>query len=169
MASRAMVYLTGANQVTEESLVHPSIDAAGTVAVIIGDDVAGADWLGTAPRNRARWVYQLEILPEPPIVRSEEDPWPTWPRTLRTNRPIRTVASDCSRYRPSSWSATTPGGFGRASRAGVRHHLDHRTRYAGPEASVILELCCELVLLVFGFVGIEPQGAVTHLGLALTG
>lgn len=79
-----MAYLTGANQPTEGSLVRPPIDAAGKAVVIIGGGDTGADCLGTAHRQGTRSVHQLEILPEPPIVRSEEDPWPTWPRILRT-------------------------------------------------------------------------------------
>ncbi len=81
---QAMEYLTGANQATEGSLGRPPIDAAGKVVVIIGGGDTGADCLGTAHRQGARSVHQLEILPEPPTSRSEEDPWPTWPRILRT-------------------------------------------------------------------------------------
>jgi len=58
--------------------------ATGRRVVILGGGDTGADCLGTAHRQRALSVHQLEILPEPPAERAPQTPWPMWPLVLRT-------------------------------------------------------------------------------------
>jgi glutamate synthase (NADPH/NADH) small chain len=166
---QAMAYLTGANQATEGSLVRPPIDAAGKAVVIIGGGDTGADCLGTAHRQGARSVHQLEILPEPPIVRSEEDPWPTWPRILRTY-PAHEEGGQRLFSVSTAELVGDDTGQVRALRADQVRAVTSTTGRGTfePVAGVTLELRCELVLLALGFSGPEPQGAVTDLGLALT-
>jgi glutamate synthase (NADPH/NADH) small chain len=53
--------------------------------VIIGGGDTGADCLGTAHRQGAAQIAQLEIMPEPPQSRPESTPWPTWPLIYRTS------------------------------------------------------------------------------------
>ncbi len=81
----AMEYLKPANLVREGSLALTPIDAKGKHVIIIGGGDTGADCLGTAHRQGAASVVQLEILPEPPGVRPEDNPWPTWPVILRSS------------------------------------------------------------------------------------
>ena len=59
------------------------ITAAGKKVVVIGGGDTGSDCIGTARRQGALDVVQLEILPEPPAARSESTPWPQWPLMLR--------------------------------------------------------------------------------------
>ena len=61
-----MEYLPLANRVQEGDLAQAPIDAAGKHVVIIGGGDTGADCLGTAHRQGAASVTQLEILPQPP-------------------------------------------------------------------------------------------------------
>ena len=63
---------------------HPSTPAGKRVVIIGGGDT-GADCLGTAHRQGAASVHQLEILPRPPDERPDDNPWPTWPLILRTS------------------------------------------------------------------------------------
>jgi len=163
---QAMAYLTGANQATEGSLVRPPIDAAGKAVVIIGGGDTGADCLGTAHRQGARSVHQLEILPEPPIVRSEEDPWPTWPRILRTY-PAHEEGGQRLFSVSTAELVGDDTGQVRALRADQVRAVTSTTGRGTfePVAGVTLELRSELAL---GFSGPEPQGTVTDLGLALT-
>ena len=60
------------------------ISACGKRVVVIGGGDTGADCVGTAHRQKARSVLQLELLPKPPDARSPSTPWPLWPLQLRT-------------------------------------------------------------------------------------
>ena len=61
------------------------ITAKGKKVVIIGGGDTGADCVGTAIRQGAAAVYQWELLPKPPVDREEDNPWPQWPRILRSS------------------------------------------------------------------------------------
>src|SRR5918993_2892003 len=81
----AMEYLVPANRVQLGDLQAPPISAEGKDVIIIGGGDTGADCLGTALRQGARSVTQLEIMPRPPQERASTTPWPTWPLQLRTS------------------------------------------------------------------------------------
>ena len=53
--------------------------------VVIGGGDTGADCVGTARRLGADKIVQIEILPKPPLERSLNNPWPTWPNILRSS------------------------------------------------------------------------------------
>jgi glutamate synthase (NADPH/NADH) small chain len=71
--------------VQEGDLQAPPITAEGKDVVIIGGGDTGADCLGTAIRQGARSITQLEIMPRPPQQRPDATPWPTWPLVYRTS------------------------------------------------------------------------------------
>ncbi len=81
---QAMEYLPWGNKVCEGDLTEPPITAEGKHVVIIGGGDTGADCLGTAHRQKAASVTQIEILPTPPDSRPSAQPWPTYPMILRT-------------------------------------------------------------------------------------
>ena len=82
---QAMEYLPGANRVQEGDIDMAPLDAAGKHVVIIGGGDTGADCLGTAHRQGAASVTQLEILATPPDARPTGQPWPTYPMTYRVS------------------------------------------------------------------------------------
>src|SRR5205814_7632468 len=82
---QAMEFLPWGNRVQLGDLDEPPITAAGKNVVIIGGGDTGADCLGTAHRQGARSVTQLEILPRPPAQRSDAMPWPTYPMIFRVS------------------------------------------------------------------------------------
>ncbi len=83
---QAMDYLTLQNQrVSSENTDAPDITATDKSVVVIGGGDTGADCLGTAIRQGARRVLQLEIMPRPPDQRDSATPWPLWPNRLRTS------------------------------------------------------------------------------------
>ncbi len=82
---QAMEYLPGANRVQEGDIDTAPLDAAGKHVVIIGGGDTGADCLGTAHRQGAASVTQLEILATPPDARPTGQPWPTYPMTYRVS------------------------------------------------------------------------------------
>jgi glutamate synthase (NADPH/NADH) small chain len=61
------------------------VSARGRDVVVIGGGDTGTDCVGTSIRHGARSVTQLEILPRPPDERAADNPWPQWPKTLKTD------------------------------------------------------------------------------------
>ncbi len=82
---QAMEYLPYANRFSLSEIENSPIDVAGKQVVIIGGGDTGADCLGTAHRQKAAKVTQLEIMPEPGISRSQNQPWPLYPNIFRVS------------------------------------------------------------------------------------
>jgi glutamate synthase (NADPH) small chain len=61
------------------------ISAKGKAVVVIGGGDTGTDCVGTSIRHGAKNVVQLEILARPPDERAADNPWPQWPKTLKTD------------------------------------------------------------------------------------
>ena len=80
----AVDYLTSATR-SVLGAGAPAIDAAGKDVVVIGGGDTGNDCLGTAVRQGARSVRQLEFLPCPPEERAAGDAWPQWPNVKKTD------------------------------------------------------------------------------------
>jgi glutamate synthase (NADPH/NADH) small chain len=59
------------------------ISAAGKNVIVIGGGDTGTDCVGTAIRQGAKSVVQLEILPRPPETRAADNPWPQWPKIYK--------------------------------------------------------------------------------------
>lgn len=79
----AMEYLT---QATKNLLTGSEfINAKGKNVVVVGGGDTGNDCVGTAVRHGAKSVIQLEIMPKPPEKRTEQNPWPEWPKVLLTD------------------------------------------------------------------------------------
>ncbi|MEV1008861.1 glutamate synthase subunit beta [Streptomyces sp. NPDC049881] len=80
---QAMEYLPLSNKVQEGDLVTSPISAEGKHVVVIGGGDTGADCVGTAHRQGAASVTQLEIMPRPGDDRPAHQPWPTFPMTYK--------------------------------------------------------------------------------------
>ncbi len=61
------------------------INAEGKDVIVIGGGDTGNDCLGTAMRQGCRSLNMFEILPQPPMKRASDNPWPEWPKVLRTD------------------------------------------------------------------------------------
>jgi glutamate synthase (NADPH) small chain len=83
----AMAYLSAQNKriIGEPLFVEEDITARDKNVVIIGGGDTGSDCLGTALRQCAASVYQIEIMPRAPEIRPPENPWPLWPRVDRVS------------------------------------------------------------------------------------
>lgn len=82
----AMDYLTQANRMNaKEKIETDLINAKNKKVVVIGGGDTGADCVGTAHRQGAKSVIQIELMPKPPECRSEDYPWPKYPFLLKTS------------------------------------------------------------------------------------
>ncbi|MEA4998803.1 MAG: glutamate synthase subunit beta [Candidatus Limiplasma sp.] len=83
----AVDYLTLATRhLLDTSVAVPAeMDARGKHVIIIGGGDTGTDCVGTALRQGCRTVHQLEIMPRPSEERADSNPWPEYPRTLKTD------------------------------------------------------------------------------------
>jgi len=164
----AMEFLPLANRVQEGTLEAPPITAEGRAVVIIGGGDTGADCLGTAHRQGAASVHQLEIMPRPPDDRDpDRNPWPTYPMVFKT-----TSAHEEGGERLYSVTTTEFVGDGQGRVKALRGHevemtfADGRPGFDKVEGTEF-ELPCELVLLAMGFVGPQRSGIVEQLGCEL--
>ena len=80
----AVDYLTAATKAVLSG-GEPAINARGRHVVVVGGGDTGNDCVGTALRQGCACVIQLEMMPAPPVARMANNPWPEWPRTLRTD------------------------------------------------------------------------------------
>jgi glutamate synthase (NADPH/NADH) small chain len=163
----AMEFLEQQNRrVAGESIV--GIDANGKHVIVLGGGDTGADCVGTSIRQGAASVLQLELMPQPPLVRMPNNPWPEWPLVLRTSTSHEEGVE-------RDWAVQT-----RAFR-GDRGHVtgleavrivreDGRIR---PIACSDFVIPCDLVLLAMGFTGpniaTDASGATTDEGIFAAG
>ena len=136
--------------------------ATGKRVAILGGGDTGADCLGTAHRQRALSVHQLEILPQPPQDRSPQTPWPLWPLMLRTE-------SSHEEGGMREWSAATVR-FAGDDQGNVSHL--HAIRVGPPPKFEPIpgsefELEVDLVLLALGFTGPARNQMIEELGIVL--
>ncbi|HTY73275.1 MAG TPA: glutamate synthase subunit beta [Actinomycetes bacterium] len=160
---QAMEFLPLANRVQQGDLVESPISAAGKDVVIIGGGDTGADCLGTAHRQGARSVTQLEILPTPPEQRPAGQPWPTYPLVYR-------VSSAHEEGGERLFSVSTKEFLGdeagrvRALRLVEVELVDGTFTEVERSERVIP---AQLVLLAMGFVGPETAGLLEQLKVQL--
>ena len=83
----AMDYLTQSNRrvAKEKFPADKLIDAKGKKVVVIGGGDTGADCVGTANRQGASCVVQIEVMPKPSECRTDDFPWPKYPLLLKTS------------------------------------------------------------------------------------
>ena len=166
----AMEYLTLQNRRCEGDHIpdHEFITAADKHVIIIGGGDTGADCLGTAHRQGARSVHQLELMPMPPRERAADNPWPQWPQIFRVSSAHeeggeRVYAVSTQRF------AGTPDGRVQTLHATKVEMVktDGRMQFVPVEGSEF-EIPADLVLLAMGFVGAEKGALLRDLGVTVT-
>ncbi|TWF75869.1 glutamate synthase (NADPH/NADH) small chain [Pseudonocardia hierapolitana] len=161
---QAMEYLPWANHVQQGDIDAPPITAEGKHVVIIGGGDTGADCLGTAHRQGAASVTQLEIMPTPPEKRTEGMPWPTYPMVYRVSSAHEEGGERLFSVNTTEFVADSDGKL-RALRI-VEVRRDESGRFVAIEGTE-KELPAQLVLLAMGFVGPEKGRLLADLGVEL--
>lgn len=160
---QAMDYLPDANRVARGQGVPHQVSATGKDVIIIGGGDTGADCLGTALRQGARSVTQLEILPQPPGERPEGQPWPTYPMIYRVSSAHEEGGERVYSVSTTEFVDDGTGTIGAIRLVDVELVAGRFTPVAGSER----QLPAQLVLLAMGFTGPQLDGVVSQLGLAL--
>lgn len=164
----AMDYLTAQNRLCAAEALDdiPRITARDKVVIVLGGGDTGSDCVGTARRQRAKRIYQLEILPQPPDSRPSDTPWPTWPRLMRTSS---SHEEGCERR----WSVMTKAFAGDSN--GVKELHACEVEWTQTNGSWKLRelpgteftLKADLILLALGFLHVTHDGLVNDLGLQI--
>lgn len=143
------------------------IDAKGKEVLVIGGGDTGSDCIGTANRQGAKHVTQIEIMPKPPTDVNPDTPWPYYPMILKTSSSHK---EGCERF----WSLDTKRFVGeddhvkevelvevewtRQDNGAMK--LTHTQNYKTIKA--------DLVFLAMGFVNPLYEGLLEQLGVELT-
>ncbi|GAA0634619.1 glutamate synthase subunit beta [Kutzneria viridogrisea] len=167
----AMEHLVPANRACEGD-GPTSVDAAGKHVVIIGGGDTAADCLGTAHRQGAVGVVQLDQYPQPPAERDfEVSPWPTWPLIVR-NYPAHDEGGE-RKYAVAvqRFVGDEDGHVRSVELRQVKVHKDPATgrREVVPVSDEVEVVPADLVLLAIGFEGVEHMPLLDGLGLSLSG
>ncbi|MEI7642725.1 MAG: glutamate synthase subunit beta [Chloroflexales bacterium] len=167
----ALEFLSQQNQRCAGDVIPPddAILARGKRVVVIGGGDTGADCVGTSLRHEAAQVTSFEVLPQPPIQRAQDNPWPEWPRILRTSssheeggerlygvQTKRLIGDDCGRVTAIEAVRVT----------WQRDAMGRMLMEEIPGSNFTLP--CDLVLLAMGFTGAERGGMIAQLGIELS-
>jgi glutamate synthase (NADPH/NADH) small chain len=164
---QAMEYLTLANRVQEGDLDDSPISARGRRVVVIGGGDTGADCLGTAIRQGATSVHQLEIMPRPPEKRDPSTPWPAWPLQLRSSSAHEEGGERLWSVSTQRFTGDGHGQLGSLVLAGVSMSRQGGRPSFDAVPGTESELPCDLVLLALGFAGAERSPMLAQLGVEL--
>jgi glutamate synthase (NADPH/NADH) small chain len=164
----AMEFLTLQNRVNSGNLqaADNKINAEGKKVLVIGGGDTGSDCVGTSIRQKAEKVTQIEILPKPPVTRTEENPWPYFGKILKTST---SHEEGCERF----WSLSSLRFVGENNHVtGVEVEdvvwKNENGRYSmEPVEGTKRRIDADLVLLALGFVHPVLEGLLSELEVEL--
>ncbi len=168
----AMEYLTQQNRLNMNLDIKNKkvISAKGKNVIVLGGGDTGSDCIGTANRQGAKSIRQLELLSEPPSLRNPENPWPQWAYIKRTS-----TSQEEGVERDYAVMTKKLSGENNILKKlhGVRLEFGEKDPKTGrPAMKEILgsefELECDLLLLAMGFQGPVKNGMIEELGIELT-
>lgn len=165
----AMEYLEQQNLIVRGDAIPDDdlIKALNTHVVVIGGGDTGSDCVGTANRQGAASITQLELLPQPPAHRSEDQPWPLWPKLHKTSS---SHEEGCERL----WNVRTlrfngeDGKISSVDAIKVQWSTDEngkKTMKDIPGSEFTLK--ADLVFLAMGFVHPEHEGPIHDMQLKI--
>ncbi|MDP8297141.1 MAG: glutamate synthase subunit beta [Candidatus Orphnella occulta] len=163
----AMDYLTQSNKkIAGEKIKGAIINASGKRVVVIGGGDTGSDCVGTAHRQSAVCVTQIEVMDMPSECRGRDYPWPSYPLILKTS-------SSHKEGGERHWSVLTKkfiGSKGRVEKIScVKVSFDKTNKNACPVMKEIkgseFEIDVDMVVLAIGFLHPEQKGLLSTLGI----
>jgi glutamate synthase (NADPH/NADH) small chain len=165
----AMEYLPLGNRQALGELDDPPISATGKHVVIIGGGDTGADCLGTAHRQGALSVTQLEIMPAPPDSRAADNPWPTYPLIMRVSSAHEEGGERLYSVNTERFLGHEEGPHRGRVRALLLHEVERVDGRFQKVEGTEQELPADVVFLAMGFTGAQREGLVDGLGAEVDG
>ena len=161
---QAMEYLPWGNkQGLGELETQPPINAHGKHVVILGGGDTGADCLGTAIRQGAASVTQLEILPRPTEERPANQPWPTYPMIYRVSSAHEEAGERLYAVSTEEFIGDGAGNVTAIKLVETEFINGKFEKVANSER----EIPADLVFLAMGFLGPEKSDLITQLEVEL--
>lgn len=162
----AMEFLSQQNQlIMGEKITAPEvINAKNKHVLVIGGGDTGSDCVGTSIRQGAVKVTQIEILPQPPVGKNPDTPWPFYPNILKTSS---SHLEGCDR----KWSLNTVAFNGKNGNVTevlveeVEWFKDQSGRFNMNPTGKTEMIKADLVFLALGFVHPVQEGLLTELGV----
>jgi len=164
----AMEYLEQQNRLVAGDALDDLqvIKAFNKKVVVIGGGDTGSDCVGSANRQGAKSIIQIELLDQPTDHRSEDEPWPLWPKLMKTSS---SHEEGCERM----WNIMTKRFIGNKEVTKIEAVKVEWTQNAEgnysmkevPGSEFMIE--ADLVFLAMGFVSVEQDGIVKDLKLEL--
>jgi glutamate synthase (NADPH/NADH) small chain len=161
---QAMEYLPWGNkQGLGELDSTPPINATGKHVVILGGGDTGADCLGTAIRQGAASVTQLEIMPRPTEERPSSQPWPTYPMIYRVSSAHEEAGERLYAVSTEKFLGDAEGNLRALQLVETEFVNGKFEKVEGSER----EIPADLVFLAMGFVGPEKSDLISQLDVAI--
>jgi glutamate synthase (NADPH) small chain len=160
---QAMEYLPPANKVARGELDRSPIHAEGKHVVVIGGGDTGADCVGTAHRQGAASVTQLEIMPRPPETRAATNPWPTYSMVYRVSSAHEEGGERVYAVSTVEFQGDEDGAVQSLELVEVAFEAGKFVPVEGTERVIP----AQLVTLAMGFLGPEREGLIEALGVEL--
>jgi glutamate synthase (NADPH/NADH) small chain len=166
----AMDYLTLQNRRNEGDEIADAefISARDKHVIIIGGGDTGADCLGTAHRQGALSVHQLELMPMPPEARAADNPWPLWPQVFRVSTAHEEGGERLYSVSTQRFSGDASGHVRALHAVQVEMIKQNGRVQFQPVPGTEFEIPADLVLLAMGFVGAEKGALLDDLGVTMT-
>ena len=166
----ALEFLGQQNQRCAGDVIPPDDDlsARGKRVVVIGGGDTGADCVGTSLRHGALQVTSFEVMPQPPAQRAQDNPWPEWPRILRSSSSHEEGGERLYSVQTKRLIGDNCGRVTAIEAVQISWQRDAQGRMQMEEIpGTAFTLPCDLVLLAMGFTGPERGGMLDQLGVDL--
>jgi len=150
---------------------NPALNATGKDVVVIGGGDTGTDCVGTSLRHGCKSVIQLEIMPQPPLKRAANNPWPEWPKIYKMDYGQEEAAAiqgaDPRHYlvQTKRFIKDEAGNLSGLEIVEIEWAKDDQGRFSPQDVPGTLRVIpCQLALLAMGFTGPETE-VVEKFGL----
>ncbi len=135
----------------------PAVNAEGRNIVILGGGDTGNDCVATAIRQKCASVIQIEMMPSPPLERREDNPWPEWPKVLKTDYGQEEAAHVFGKD-PRIFSKTVTSLIAEEGVLKAVETASIRFEEGRPVLSEEREILpCDLLIIAAGFTGCETE------------
>jgi glutamate synthase (NADPH/NADH) small chain len=165
----AMDFLPQQNKrVAGDRIFSGDILASGKNVLVIGGGDTGSDCVGTSNRQAAKSVAQIELLTQPPLTRSADNPWPLWPMVLMTSSSHEEGVNRQWAILTKEFTGDNNGRLTGLKVVDIVWEKNAEGKMGFQEvAGTERTIPCELALLAIGFTGAEKAGMIEELNVEL--